>query len=80
MISKERAEEAANLLGALLGRPLSSSDEVVRSTEPSWDSIKHLELVFALEDAFDIRFKAAELPLMNSLANILAILEPYLAP
>jgi len=71
-------EKAAGLLSALLGRSIGPEDAVVRADESRWDSIRHLELVFTLEDAFDVRFDAAELPALDSLAAIVDHLERHL--
>jgi acyl carrier protein len=71
-------EKAAGLLSALLGRSIGAEDVVVRADESRWDSIRHLELVFTLEDAFDVRFDAAELPALDSLEAIVDHLERHL--
>lgn len=72
-------ERVADLLGTILGRPVLPGEVVVRADEPRWDSIRHLELVFALEDAFDVRFDGSELPALDSLASIIRHLESHLA-
>jgi acyl carrier protein len=42
---------------------------------PGWDSVGHLSLCGALEDAFDIRFDAGELADMNDVRSIISAIE-----
>lgn len=39
--------------------------------ESSWDSLRHINLVFALEDAFDVRFSDDEIPNLTSVQAII---------
>ena len=43
-----------------------------------WDSLKHVEIVFALEDEFDVQFDESEFALMDSSATITALLRKHL--
>ena len=65
----------AELLGLVLGRAVAVGEFVQRASESGWDSIKHLELIFALEDAFGIRFGADELAGLDSSDAIIASVE-----
>lgn len=71
-------QQVASLLGQVLGRTLDPGESPARASEPGWDSIRHLELVFALEDAFEVRFDASELAGLDSLEGILTALERHL--
>jgi acyl carrier protein len=51
-----------------------------RQTEPRWDSMKHIEVIFALEDAFGIRFDEDELAGLESVAAIARSVERHRAP
>jgi acyl carrier protein len=51
----------AQALSAILRRPVSPGDKVVREAEPKWDSLGHAEIVFTLEDAFGITFDESEI-------------------
>lgn len=43
---------------------------------PAWDSVGQLNLIFALENAFNIKFEMEQIPEMNSIDKIiLAILK-----
>ena len=43
----------------------------------AWDSIKHLNLVLALEEEFDIRFEEAEIPSLVNFKIIAATIKAY---
>ena len=39
----------------------------------SWDSLKHIDIIFALEDEFGIEFEADEMNAMVTLTDIVSI-------
>ena len=39
-------------------------------TQPKWDSLRHMNLILAIEDAFEVRFSDDEIPLLTSVASI----------
>lgn len=49
--------------------------DIHRREVASWDSLKHVELIFLMEDQFDIQFDEYEMTEMNSLSKIVDILE-----
>jgi acyl carrier protein len=38
--------------------------------EARWDSLRHMNIIFALEDAFGVRFTDEEIPLLTSVEAI----------
>lgn len=44
---------------------------------PKWDSVAHINLIFELEDAFDIRFASHEIPSLNSVARLQAAIDAH---
>lgn len=38
---------------------------------PAWDSVGQLNLIFALESAFDIKFEMEQIPELNSVEKII---------
>ena len=38
--------------------------------QPKWDSLRHMNLIFAIEDGFGVRFDDAELPQLTSVVAI----------
>jgi len=45
-------------------------EEVEREKESGWDSLKHIELIFALEEKFDIRFTEDEMARLKTMSSI----------
>lgn len=59
-----RAEIDASVrevLGAVFKRTVAADEDVSPLTEPRWDSVKHIEILFMLEEALGITFPAEEL-------------------
>jgi acyl carrier protein len=52
--------------------PTSVTDDTSPESIPTWDSVKHLSLVFALEDEFQIQFATEEIPGFVSFGAIYA--------
>ena len=63
--------EVLRVVAVVLHRPV-DGQAVSRESEPAWDSLKHVELLFALEDGFQLRFDEDELA---SLVSTDAIVE-----
>jgi len=41
-----------------------------REEQAAWDSLKHIEVIFALEDRFGVQFSEADMQQMDSLGKI----------
>jgi acyl carrier protein len=65
----------AEALSAILRRPVSLGDKIARETEPKWDSLAHIEIIFTLEDAFGITFNQAEIIEMTDSEILKAMVE-----
>ena len=68
----ERLEE---VIGSILGVPAEtlSDDSCVDNTQ-SWDSLRQLSILLAVESAYGINIGANEAMDMNSIANIKSVL------
>jgi acyl carrier protein len=64
-------EEIATLVRQVLRLP-ESAGAVERGGTSEWDSLKHMEIVFALEDRYDIRFDESEFDALDSVDSIAA--------
>jgi acyl carrier protein len=71
--------EIREVLSAVLGRPIASGDDVARVDNPDWDSLKHIEVVFALEGALGVRFDADEIGYLSGVDAIAAAVERHRA-
>jgi acyl carrier protein len=69
--------EIAELLSRVLGVPLPARAR--RPDVAAWDSLKHMELVFALEDRYDVRFHESEFARLDSPAAIAAVIGEHRA-
>lgn len=47
------------------------------ATEQRWDSLRHMQIVFAVEDAFGIHFRDEEIPMLTSVRAISDALANY---
>ena len=58
-----------------------SPDKILDDSSPheikAWDSIKHMNLVLALEDEFNIHFEEAEIPSLVNFKIIVATIQAY---
>lgn len=50
------------------------NEDVSPRTVKFWDSLKHIELIMAIEQEFGIRFDSAEVPALTSVGSIRRIL------
>lgn len=69
---------AAALLALVFGHAIGPAENPTRDREPKWDSLKHVEIVFSIEDAFKIRFDDDEVAELDSLDRIVSSLERHL--
>ena len=70
---REQIDEVlSEVLTIALGRPIAPGEEVAREDEPTWDSLKHLQILFAIEDAFGIHFSVEEMASAASVSDLKA--------
>jgi acyl carrier protein len=62
------------LLSYILRRPIGGIENPCRAAEPCWDSLKHIELMFLLEDHFQVRFTPEEMAGLEDAAGIECLL------
>lgn len=72
---REVGREVRRLVGLILKRPIEDAEDVRREQEPSWDSLKHVEIMFAIEDRFSIKFTGEEFAALASVDEIAAAVE-----
>jgi len=71
--------DVQRLLSEVLGRPVGDAENPSRETEAGWDSFTHVELVFLLEDHFQVRFEGREIAGLRDVRDIVRLLEARLA-
>lgn len=65
------------VLETVLKQSFPTGEDVCRSRVPQWDSLKHVEVLFAVEDAFDIRLSEEEMAQADSLSALAALVETH---
>jgi acyl carrier protein len=56
----------AELIVLVLKVPAGKYPQLVRGEVPEWDSLKHMELIFVLEDSFGVQFGEDEFASLSS--------------
>jgi acyl carrier protein len=60
-----------SLIGKVLGvDPATLNEESNAQNTPRWDSLRHIEVVFAMENAFHVRFTMPEISGLRKLGDI----------
>lgn len=64
------------VLNTVLKLQLKPEDKPTRQNTPGWDSLKHIEIMLALEEELEVEFSEDELVQLNSMDKIIeAVLE-----
>lgn len=64
-----------NIIGKVLGvDPRALDDESNAQNTPNWDSLRHIEVIFAVESAFHVRFTMPEIANLRKLGDIRGVL------
>lgn len=58
------------VLTAVLKHPLEAAEDVSRQNTTSWDSLKHAQIMFALEEELHVKFSEEELINLDSVGKI----------
>ena len=63
------------IIGKVLGvNPEELTEESNAQNTPKWDSLRHIEVVFAMENAFHVRFTMPEIASLRKLGDIRQLL------
>lgn len=71
--------EVQDLLQRILGLRGRPSTRLIRADIEAWDSLKHMEIVFALEDRYGVQFDEAEFTTLDTTDAITTALQRHLA-
>ncbi len=64
-----------NIIGKVLSvEPVTLNEESNAQNTPRWDSLRHIEVIFAVESAFHIRFTMPEIVNLRNLGDIRKLL------
>ena len=74
----EAEDRIRNVMAAVFNVPASEiTDEASPHDIKGWDSLKHMNMVLALEEEFDIHFDEAEIPSLVNFSIIVATVRAY---
>ncbi len=63
------------LVANILREPIDSiSDDTSPNTARNWDSLRHLELVMAIEGHYNVTFSMSEITMITSLGSVRGLL------
>jgi acyl carrier protein len=62
--------EVRRVLATVFGRPITDDELLSARTEPTWDSLRHVEVLLAVEGALDVRFDEEEMPTLDSVDEL----------
>jgi len=71
--------EVRRVLGTVFGRPIADGEPLSAKTEPSWDSLRHVEVLLAVEGALDVRFDEEEMPQLDSVDKLVGSVKRHRA-
>lgn len=75
-MEKQQIEQVAlTVIGTVLKREFGVGQDVTRQNTPGWDSLKHIEIMFAMEDELGMEFSEEELAHLDSVAKIVAAVQ-----
>jgi len=63
------------VLSTVLRQPCTSISRIDRTHTHAWDSLKHVEIMFAIEEEFGIEFAEQELKTATSASRIVELVE-----
>jgi acyl carrier protein len=78
-MSDASLEEVTELILRVLEVPADRYPVLERRDIAEWDSLKHMELVFCLEERFDVQFAESEFMALTSPFAILSRIRNHLA-
>ena len=68
-------QSVIKVLQIILQKDIPNGANFTRKDSEVWDSLKHIEVMFALEDEFAVEFSAGELAELDSVAQIVAAIQ-----
>lgn len=67
------------VLALVLKLPSVPQEPVLRAEVPQWDSLSHIEIIYAVEESLDVAFSEAEMAALDGSTAIVAAVEQHRA-
>jgi acyl carrier protein len=68
-----------SVLSTLFGRPIGPEESLSAQTEPTWDSLRQVEVLLAVEGALEVRFDEEEMPQLDSIDKLVRSVKSHRA-
>ena len=65
----------AKIFSTILGVEFKPDSNISRENTPQWNSLKHMEIMFGIEEQFNIQFSESELSDLDSIYKIISVLD-----
>lgn len=79
MVIEEIYKAMSEIFAELFSRSdITMSPELSSRDVMGWDSMKQVELIMAVEDRFDIRLKSKEIENLQSIGDLVAVIEKHI--
>jgi acyl carrier protein len=80
MSADEIRSRLAGIFQKVLGRAALLRDDLKAGELEGWDSVAHVTLIIAVEKAFKVKFKAAEIAAAGSVGDLIAHIQAKTCP
>lgn len=77
-MSRDVRELIRETMQTVLQRNIGAQEDLRRRQAPEWDSLAHVNLVFAIESELQIQFAAEELGELDSLSKLVTAAQAHL--
>jgi len=67
--------ELLEIFSIIFNKTFKENEVISKQSEENWDSLKHIELIMAIEEEFEITFNPEEIPELDSFDKILQKIE-----
>lgn len=74
-MAETTSERIAAILAEILGIPVEAAAKANRETVGEWDSVAHVNVIFALEDEFGVTFAEEQMSELDSIPAIVTAVE-----
>jgi len=79
MTRAEVEERVCQALSLVLKQPFPPHRPVLRAEIPTWDSLSHVEIIYAVEESLDVMFSEEELATLDGSVAIVDAVERHRA-
>ena len=79
MTRNDVEDRVHEVLALVLKRPSTGRERLVRAEVPEWDSLSHIEIIYAVEESLGVTFSEQEMATLDGSDAIVDAAERHLA-